>query len=106
MKLQSPDQPPTAEHFVEDVQISGHIIDSLILPKVLDVITAAGGSFQIKQITIGQARTDPSYALIEVRARTSQLLSEILAQISDHGAVPTALADCQLVAADMPGAFP
>lgn len=94
-----------AEH-VEDVQVSGHIIDSLLLPKILDVITTAGGSFRIKQITIGHARRDPSYALIEVRAASSELLDSILAQIQDHGAVPTALQDCQLEAADMDGAFP
>jgi lysine-ketoglutarate reductase/saccharopine dehydrogenase-like protein (TIGR00300 family) len=96
---------PGGEHF-EDVQISGHIIDSLILPKILDLITAGGGTFRIKKIAVGQARTDPSFALIEVRAATAEQLAEMLAQISDHGAVPTALADCQLVAADMDGAFP
>ena len=94
-----------ASHY-EDVQVSGHIIDSLILPKILDVITAAGGSFRIKQITIGQARNDPSFALVEVRAGSDALLQEILAQISDHGAVPTALQDCHQVEADIAGAFP
>ena len=93
--------------FFEDVQLSGHIIDSLILPKILDLITAAGGAFRIKQITIGQARNDPSYALVEVAGRqTDERLAEILAQIADHGAVPTAQQDCRLVAADMDGAFP
>ena len=92
--------------FVEDVQVNGHIIDSLILPKVLDLITTAGGAFRIKEIAIGQARKDPSFALVEVRAGSHELLVEILAQISDHGAVPTALQDCELVAADMDGAFP
>jgi len=91
---------------VEEVQISGHIIDSLILPKILDIITAAGGAFRIKQITIGQGRSDPSFAVVEVRAARSELLEQILSSISDHGAAPTALSDCQLVAADMPGAFP
>ncbi len=33
-------------------------------------------------------------------------MQEILAQIADHGAVPTALNDCQLEAADIDGAFP
>ena len=96
----------TALESVEDVQISGHIIDSLLLPKVLDVITASGGAFRIKQISIGQARQDPSFALVEVRAASDEQLREILNQISDHGAVPTALQDCQLVAADLDGAFP
>ena len=58
---------------VEDVQIAGHIIDSLILPKILDLITAGGGSFRIKEFTIGQARSDPSFALVEVRAPARRL---------------------------------
>ncbi|HQU47271.1 MAG TPA: hypothetical protein PK867_30995, partial [Pirellulales bacterium] len=95
-----------AERHVEDVEIRGHIIDSLILPKVLDIITSRGGSFHIKRITIGQARRDPSYALVEVSAPDAEGLAEILSQIADHGAVPTTAHDCQLAAADMDGAFP
>src|SRR4029078_5009340 len=96
-----------AEHSaVEEVQISGHIIDSLILPKILDLITTGGGAFKIKQITIGQAGTHPSFALIEVRAPSDHALQEILAQISDHGAVSTALQDCTLVAADIAARVP
>lgn len=91
---------------VEDVELHGHIIDSLILPKVLDVITSRGGSFRIKQIAIGQGRGDPSNALIQVQAPTQERLEEILQQISDHGAVPTAAQDCRLVAADIAGTFP
>ncbi len=97
---------PAASATVEDVQISGHIIDSLILPKMLDLITAGGGTFRIKKITIGQGRSDPSYALIEVQADTPEQLAEILAQIGDHGAVPTAQHDCLLVPADIDGTFP
>ena len=54
--------------FVEEVEIAGHIIDSLILPKVLDLINAAGGTFTIKRIAVGQTQSDPSFALIEVGA--------------------------------------
>jgi lysine-ketoglutarate reductase/saccharopine dehydrogenase-like protein (TIGR00300 family) len=95
-----------SESHVEDVELRGHVVDSLILPKVLDLITASGGAFKIKKITIGQARTDPSYVLITVSADTPERLEAILAQISDHGATPVTQQDCQLVAADMPGAFP
>jgi len=103
-------QPASEKHasgeHVEDVQIAGHIIDSLILPKILDLITTGGGTFRIKRITIGQARTDPSFALVEVSASSAEQLTEILGQIGDHGAVPTAQQDCQLVAVDIAGAFP
>jgi lysine-ketoglutarate reductase/saccharopine dehydrogenase-like protein (TIGR00300 family) len=98
--------PGAAADFQEEVEIAGHIIDSLILPKVLDTITAGGGTFRIKKITIGQGRHDPSYALVEVRAASAELLAQILGQISDHGAVPTTTQDCRTVAADMDGAFP
>jgi lysine-ketoglutarate reductase/saccharopine dehydrogenase-like protein (TIGR00300 family) len=91
---------------VEDVEVSGHIIDSLILPKILDCISSAGGAFHIKQISIGQTRSDPSYALIEVQAGDASTLQKILTQIADHGAVPTDASDCRLTAADMEGAFP
>ena len=92
--------------WVEDVEVSGHIIDSLILPKVLDHIMAGGGTFRIKQISIGQARSDPSYALIEIQAPDAETLNRVLRQIADHGAVPVAASDCRLEAADMDGAFP
>ncbi len=92
--------------FVEEVEIQGHIIDSLILPKVLDEILTHGGSYVIKDIRIGQRQADPSYARIEVRADSSDQLHEILNAIHDHGAAPVAVRDCQTVAADMDGAFP
>lgn len=91
---------------IEEVEVRGHIIDSLILPKILDIITAAGGTFRIKQIAIGQSRDDPSHAVLEVGAGSHELLEAILEQLADHGAVPTALQNCRLEAADMDGAFP
>jgi lysine-ketoglutarate reductase/saccharopine dehydrogenase-like protein (TIGR00300 family) len=92
--------------FVEDVEIQGHIIDSLILPKVLDEILTHGGSYVIKDIRIGQRQTDTSYARIEVRADSGEKLRDVLDSIHDHGAAPVAVRDCQTVAADMDGAFP
>lgn len=106
MKPQTPapaDQPLAA---TEDVEVRGHIIDSLILPKVLDGIIAAGGAFRIKDIAIGQDRTDASFARIEVSASTEEALHAILAHIADHGAVAIHDADARIVAADMDGAFP
>jgi lysine-ketoglutarate reductase/saccharopine dehydrogenase-like protein (TIGR00300 family) len=94
------------ELYVEEVEVTGHIIDSLILPKVLDLITDAGGSFRIKRMTVGQGRQDPSYALVEVKAPSPDRLAAIVAEIGDHGAVPTATTDARLVAADIAGTFP
>src|SRR3954454_4386612 len=97
---------PATHGFVEEVELTGHIIDSLLLPKVLDEILTGGGSYVIKEVKIGQRQNDPSYARIEVRAATADALRELLERIHDHGAVPVDDADCQTVAADMDGAFP
>ena len=98
---------PSGNHpHVEEVEVRGHIIDSLILPRILDQITQAGAEFSIKDISIGQSRHEPSFALLEVRAPDADTLQEVISQISDHGAVPTALEDCHLVTADVAGAFP
>ena len=44
--------------FSETIELRGHIIDSLILPKVLDEILRAGGNFKIREIKIGERRAD------------------------------------------------
>jgi lysine-ketoglutarate reductase/saccharopine dehydrogenase-like protein (TIGR00300 family) len=103
---QPPTNGPAAPGFVEDVELQGHIIDSLILPKVLDEILTHGGTYTLKDIRVGQHQTDASYARIEVRAPTADALQEILDVIHDHGAMPTSTEDCQVVPADMDGAFP
>lgn len=90
----------------ETVEIRGHIIDSLILPKVLDTITTGGGSFTIESILVGQTRHDPSFARVVVAAPNADMLAAILAAISDHGASPVTSQDCQLVSADLSGTFP
>src|SRR5947209_6842331 len=92
--------------FVEEVEIAGHIIDSLILPKVLDEIAALGGQHDIIEIKVGQNRKDPSFARLRVEAASAEVLERILKSITRHGAVPVHVRDCELVTADMDGAFP
>jgi lysine-ketoglutarate reductase/saccharopine dehydrogenase-like protein (TIGR00300 family) len=97
---------PATLGFVEEVELQGHIIDSLLLPKVLDEILTHGGTYTIKDIRVGQRQADASYARLEVRAESAAALQEILDVIHDHGAVPTTTADCVWEEADLDGAFP
>src|SRR4051812_7169915 len=91
---------------VEEVEVAGHILDSLLLPKILDEILTRGGTYTLKRIQVGQRQVDPSYALIEVRAPSEERLREILGNIHDHGATPVSPNDCATETADMDGAFP
>ncbi len=91
---------------VEFVEMSGHIVDSLLLPKVLDVILSRGGHYHIEALRLGERQDDPSFVRIEVKADTAEQLDAILADIHAHGAVPPNEGDCRTTAADIPGAFP
>lgn len=91
---------------VEEVEVRGHIIDSLLLPKILDRILQMGGTFEIRECVIGVKRTDPSRARILVRAESPEALREILADLVEHGAAPIHPRDVRIVGADLPGAFP
>ena len=92
--------------FSEDVELAGHIIDSLLLPKVLDEITGLGGDYQSHEIRIGHNRRDPSYVRLTVSAPTKDSLEQILTTIGQHGAVPVQQHDIRVVTADIEGAFP
>ena len=70
----------------ETVLLQGHIIDSLILAKVLDTVLMMGGTFDLQEVHIGKTREEPSCARIIVRASSAKLLSEILHAIQPHGA--------------------
>ncbi len=90
----------------EVVQISGHIIDSLILPKILDEIMDLNGTFEILEMRIGKRKTDPSTARLRVEARSLGHLSTILRRLSRLGAVPVHLTDVKLERATKAGVFP
>jgi lysine-ketoglutarate reductase/saccharopine dehydrogenase-like protein (TIGR00300 family) len=94
------------ESFTEEVELAEHIIDSLLLPKVLDEIMSHGGRFEILDISVGQRRQDPSAARLLVSAGSAEQLEKIVRDIGRHGAVQVHQQDAQLVAADIDGAFP
>ena len=90
----------------ERVRLEGHIIDSLLLPKALDLIVREGGSFRIETMTVGQRREDMSAAVLEVQADTPARLERILGLLLPHGAMPLEHEDATLEAADLDGVFP
>ncbi len=92
--------------FSETIELRGHIIDSLILPKVLDEILKGGGNFKIAQVKIGQQRADQSFARIEVSAESGDALDDLILRLRQHGAEVAEKGDAQLAAAPADGIFP
>ncbi len=90
----------------ETVNLEGHIIDSLILAKVLDTILQMGGTFDMKEMKVGATREESSLTKIKVQADSPQLLDEILQAIQPHGAVVDQIADCTIAPAPKEGVLP
>lgn len=90
------------------IELSGHIIDSLILPKVLDLIVNLGGDFEILQVQVGHRRTDRSYAQILIETKSADVLDQILARVREHGALSLDEGEgsVQLESAPQDGVFP
>ncbi len=91
---------------VDEIEVRGHIVDSLLLPKILDRILQMGGTFEIHECTIGVRRSDPSYARIGVHADSPEALDAIIGDLVEHGAAPVDTADARVVPADVATAFP
>src|SRR5467141_2001862 len=92
--------------FSEQIELRGHIIDSLILPKVLDEILTHGGRFTIREIKIGKERHDASYACIDVFGPSPEVVDDILRRLRQHGAEVVEQTAVQLVEAPLDDVFP
>ena len=90
----------------ETIQLRGHIIDSLTLPKVLDEILTRGANFTMLEVKIGQRRADQSFARIEVSASTHEALDDLVLRLRQHGAEVEDKGDAQLAPAPADGIFP
>ena len=86
--------------------LKGHIIDSLILPKVYDEILDRGGNYSSEKIKIGKTKRDTSYARIKVTAPNWKLLKNILDRLHELGAIIKEEEDVVLKIAKKNGVFP
>ncbi len=91
---------------VELFEVEGHIVDSLILAKVLDLILDAGADYRLVDVEIGRTATDTSRARIEITARDDDDIERIAELLQVHGVNPTAVEDADLQAADTAGVLP
>jgi lysine-ketoglutarate reductase/saccharopine dehydrogenase-like protein (TIGR00300 family) len=90
----------------ETVELVGHIVDSLILAKVLDLVLESGADYRVEEFDLGKTNTDASRALIEITMADQAGLDALLEQLQVHGANRTGHGDAVLVAADTDGVLP
>src|SRR5919106_1931485 len=90
----------------ETVTLSGHIIDNLTLPNVLDEVVNGGFKYRLIDLNLGVRHDDTSTARIEVTTGTEEEMTHLLDQLRAHGANPETVEDARLIEADMDGALP
>ncbi|NLY49707.1 MAG: TIGR00300 family protein, partial [Firmicutes bacterium] len=69
------------------IELKGHILDSHVLPRVLDKVVELGGDFSVEDISIGKTKDDPSYARLEVTAANEAAWRRIWEAVQPLGAV-------------------
>ncbi len=92
--------------FSEVVEIRGHIIDSMILPAIMDEIMDRGGDFDVQTFEIGRRKDEPSYARIEIRASTQKELEALVERVGRLGASTVVASAVRTAPAPADGIFP
>src|SRR6202051_1318948 len=90
----------------ETLELKGHILDSLILPKVLDEILEREGRFEILAMEVGQRPSDMSSVRLRVEAPGPEKLEAILTRLREQGAESLAMGPVTLAEAPADGVFP
>ena len=74
--------------FEQEIEVKGHLIDSMILTSIFDKIMDLNGEFRVQEFTVGKNKTDPSYARLIVEGKDKIHLGQILESIYRDGAQP------------------
>jgi len=90
----------------KEIEVEGHLIDSMILTRIWDRIIELGGDFETIEFRVGKHKTDTSYARILVKGRSPQHLENILREIYLLGAVPFRTAEVKTAPAPADKVFP
>jgi len=90
----------------EDVSVEGHLIDSLIVSRMMDDIIELGGTFETLSFEVGRTNDDVSRAKLRIIAPDQATLDKVMTAVQERGAVPLNASDAQWEAAPADGVFP
>lgn len=86
--------------YVQKIKLSGHIIDSFTIQKVMDTIIDQGGDYEIEELNVGKHNTDISTARIRIETKNEKDLDQILDMVTDLGAQLIEKDEVELVASE------
>lgn len=92
--------------FSEEITLEGHIIDSWILPSVMDTVMDLGGEYDMLEIRVGRRKEESSFARLKIAAATDEQLHRILLALQGFGATLVSRDDVKTELAPADGILP
>lgn len=92
--------------YTQVIELEGHIIDSMILPQIMDEAIDRGGDFVVEEIRVGRRKTETSYARLELRAHSPELLDRLVRHARRLGATIPDVEQVATEPAPADGVFP
>ena len=90
----------------ETVEVTGHLMDSGILSRILDDIRDYGGDYVIETFDVGHEAHDPSSARITVRADDVASLQRLLMRLQTRGVNQLEIGEAATAEAEQTGVLP
>lgn len=91
---------------ITTVQLEGHLLDSLILSKILDHILKNGASYELLDISVGHQPHDISKAKLFIRAEEQATLNDLTVFVREHGGKIPEPYDVKLMPSPADGVLP
>jgi lysine-ketoglutarate reductase/saccharopine dehydrogenase-like protein (TIGR00300 family) len=88
------------------IELSGHIIDSMMLPRIFDAVMDMGGTFRIEEFHVGQSVDETSYTRIALSHDDIAGLTSIIAACQQQGAALVETSSAHTEPAPTDGVFP
>jgi len=86
----------TEKKYEQEIEVKGHLIDSMILTRIFDNIMDLNGDFQVLNFNVGKRKKDFSYARLIVRGKCREHLNELLESVYREGAQPISIQEAML----------
>jgi lysine-ketoglutarate reductase/saccharopine dehydrogenase-like protein (TIGR00300 family) len=81
----------TQKKFKQEIEVKGHLIDSMILTRIFDKIMDLNGDFQVLEFNVGKKKKESSYARLLVQGGNQHHLHQILESLYREGAQPVSV---------------
>jgi lysine-ketoglutarate reductase/saccharopine dehydrogenase-like protein (TIGR00300 family) len=94
------------QRYTARLVLTGHIIDSMMLPQVMDMVMDLGGNFTIEELKVGQHKDDTSICRMEVVADSPELLDRIVQSARGLGATAESEQPIAVKPVEREGVFP